>query len=133
MPLQPDAAYASLLRGRVSTEKDIMDRTSISPKDLQHISILFPGDLYDLASLIVKADAEKSKIDSAKHPEVKKTINTTVHGLAKVYSGIADIPSNTIMENLENQGIDIEAIIQLNEKRTRANIVVQFDAAARRD
>ena len=88
---------------------------SICPKDLQHISILFPGDLYNLASFIVKANAEKSKIKTTECPGSKITIYSTVRVLANYYSVITDISSSKIIKQLEDSGIDVSARIQSDD------------------
>ncbi|MDM8515407.1 hypothetical protein QUF76_04350 [Desulfobacterales bacterium HSG16] len=86
------------------------DKT-VNINDLKQVSIFFPGDLYELASWIIKANAGISKIKSGKSPG-SITVSTTVNGLVKNYAWLTDISIEDIKQKLKENNIYLGAILQ---------------------
>lgn len=66
---------------------------------LRPIAIMYEGDLYELASFMLKACVAKDKGTGA-------TSRPTVHGVASAFLRHADLSLETIEDVIERRGID---------------------------
>ena len=75
---------------------------------LRDIEVLYKGDIYDLACLLLKVHDAKDRGTNCRSRH-------TVHGLATTYSMIADIERNGILEILERCGLPLGAAVEHDE------------------
>ena len=80
-------------------------REKIGINVLKSVKVLYEGDMYDLACLLLKVSEAKDKGRS----------RYTVHGLATTYSLITHLPREEIIVIFENYGLPLEQ--QLNMTR----------------
>lgn len=70
------------------------------------VSVLFPGDLYDLACFLLKAFDARAVGTKAKG-------RPTVHGLASAYARlIIDLPLQQVEDMLQRHGFDLGATVE---------------------
>ena len=75
---------------------------------LKDIEVLYSGDVYDMACLLLK-------IHDAKDKGTNRRSRHTVHGLATTYSMIADVSPDRIREILERHGLPLGATVEHDE------------------
>ncbi len=81
----------------------------VALSSLRPVSILFDGDLYELANLIIK-------ISNAKYQGTNIKSRHTLHGVAAAYSRLViDIDSSLIEQVLEERGLDLGATVECDE------------------
>ena len=82
-----------------------MKPTKIGLRSLRSVKVLFEGDIYDLACLLLKAyDAKDQGTNSRSRP--------TVHGLATRYSMLTDISTDAIIEVFNRYGLPLGATVE---------------------
>ena len=80
----------------------------ISIEAFKDIEVLYKGDIYDLACLLLK-------IHDAKDRGTNCRSRHTVHGLATTYSMIADVRRDMILEVFERHGLPLGATVEHDE------------------
>ena len=78
---------------------------TISVESLKNVSVLFDGDIYELAQLLLK-------VNDAKDRGTNRTSRQTVHGLAKAYCNLADVAFDDIIRVFEKHGLPLGAIVE---------------------
>ena len=83
-------------------------REKIGVKALKSINVLYEGDIYDLACLLLKVSEakDKGKISKSRY---------TVHGLATTYSLITHLPREEIIAIFENYDLPLGAIVEYDQ------------------
>ena len=85
-----------------------MKRTKIGVRSLKSLKVLFEGDIYELACLLLKAyNAKEQGTNSRSRP--------TVHGLATRYSMLTDISRDAIIEVFNRHGLPLGATVESDE------------------
>src|ERR1039458_2988598 len=85
-----------------------MKRTKIDLRSLKSVKVLFEGDIYDLACLLLKAyNAKDQRTGFRSRP--------TVHGLATRYSMLTDISTDAIIEVFNRHGLPLGATVESDE------------------
>ena len=80
-----------------------MKREYTSIDDLKEISIIFPGDFYQLAHFILLVDiAESTELHTSRH---------TIHGVANIYCMITKMDLNSVEETLYKAGFTSNQVI----------------------
>lgn len=82
-----------------------MKSEMISVDSLKDVSVLFDGDIYELARLLLK-------VDDAKDRGSNRTSRHTVHGLATAYCNLADVPLEEIVQVFNTHGLPLGAIVE---------------------
>ncbi len=72
---------------------------------LKSVSVIFDGDFYDLALFLLKMNDAKDKGTTGKS-------RYTVHGVATVYSMIADVRRDKITRLVERGGLPLGATVE---------------------
>ena len=85
-----------------------MKLTKIGLSSLKSVKVLFEGDIYDLACLLLKAY-------NAKDQETGFRSRPTVHGLATRYSMLTDISRDAIIEVFNRHGLPLGATVESDE------------------
>ena len=85
-----------------------MERTKIALRSLKSVKVLFEGDIYDLACLLLKAY-------DAKYHGTHRRSRPTVHGLATYYSMLISIDRDAIIEVLTRHGLPLGATVESDE------------------
>jgi hypothetical protein len=75
---------------------------------LKDIEVLYRGDIYDLACLLLKIHDAKDKGTNCRSRH-------TIHGLAATYSMIADVSREKIREIFERHGLPMGATVEHDE------------------
>ena len=75
---------------------------------LKHIEVLYEGDMYDLACLLLKVHDAKGRGTNCRSRH-------TVHGLATAYSLLADVGRDRILEILKRHGLPLGATVEHDE------------------
>jgi len=75
---------------------------------LKDIEVLYSGDVYDMACLLLK-------IRDAKNKGTNRRSRHTVHGLATTYSMIADVSPDRVREIFKRHGLPLEATVEHDE------------------
>jgi hypothetical protein len=85
-----------------------MKRTKIGLRSLKSVKVLFEGDIYDLACLLLKAHNAKDQTTGCRS-------RPTVNGLANRYSMLTDISPDTIIEVFNRHGLPLGATVESDE------------------
>jgi hypothetical protein len=85
-----------------------MKRTKIGLRSLKSVNVLFEGDIYDLACLLLKAYNAKDRGTGFR-------ARPTVHGLATRYSMLTDISTDAIIEVFNRHGLPLGATVESDE------------------
>ena len=75
---------------------------------LKDIEVLYSGDVYDMACLLLK-------IDDAKDKGTHRRSRYTMYGLATTYSMIADVSPDSIREIVKRHGLPLRATVEHDE------------------
>lgn len=85
-----------------------MKRTTVGVQSLKSVKVLFEGDIYELACLMLKSyDALALGTLSRSRP--------TVHGLATKYSMLTGVSREAIIEVFDRHGLRLEAVVEWDE------------------
>ena len=84
-------------------------REKISVESLKDVSVLFEGDIYELAFLLLK-------VNDAKDRGTDQLSRHTVHGLATAYCNLAQVEFEDIIRVFKRQGLPLGAIIEHADK-----------------
>jgi len=77
----------------------------IGVSSLRTISVLYDGDIYELACLLLKVhDAKDRGTNSKSRP--------TINGLAKSYSMLTDVDLNRVMTVMMRSGLPLGAVVE---------------------
>ena len=88
-----------------------MKRTKIDLRSLKSVKVLFEGDIYDLACLLLKAyNAKDQRTGFRSRP--------TVYGLATRYSMLTDIGTDAIIEVFNRHGLPLGATVESDEDQS---------------
>lgn len=82
-----------------------MKSNKIGLGSLKSVKVLFEGDVYDLACLLLKAH-------NAKDQRTGFRSRPTVHGLATRYSMLTDISTDAIIEVFNRHGLPLGATVE---------------------
>ncbi len=80
----------------------------IGVKTLKGVCVLYEGDIYDLACLLLK-------VDDAKDRGTNRRSRYTVYGLATTYSMITSVNRDKIIAILEGHGLPLGATVEHDE------------------
>jgi hypothetical protein len=83
-------------------------REKIGIKALKSVKVLYEGDIYDLACLLLKVSEAKDKGTNTKS-------RYTVHGLATTYSLITHLRREEIIAIFENYDLPLGATVEYDE------------------
>ena len=83
-------------------------RETIGVTALKDIAVLYQGDVYDLACLLLK-------IDDAKDQVTNRRSRYTVYGLAGVYATIARLERDSITEIFKRHGLPLGAVVEYDQ------------------
>ena len=75
---------------------------------LKNIKVLYDGDIYDMACLLLK-------IHEAKDKGLNRQSRHTVYGLATAYAMIAGLSPDEIREIFKKHGLPFEATVEYDE------------------
>ena len=75
---------------------------------LKSVNVLYEGDIYDLACLLLKVCEAKDKSKNSKS-------RYTVHGLATTYSLITHLRREEIIAIFENYNLPLGAMVEYDE------------------
>ena len=93
---------------RMNDPENNMEK-KVALNSLRPVSILFNGDFYELANLIIKISEEM-------HQGTNIKSRPTLHGVAAVYSWLViDIDSSHIEQVLEEHGLDLGATVECDD------------------
>ncbi len=73
---------------------------------LKEISILYPGDVYEVAELIIRLSDAKYNESKTLKSKVISLSRPTLYGLANRFERLADIPKSRVEEVFEAHGFD---------------------------
>lgn len=85
-------------------------REQISVEALKSVRVLYKGDIYELAQLLLKVNDERDK--ASKRHNVPTISRHTVHGLAAAYSYLARVEFNQIIGVFEKHGLPLGASVE---------------------
>jgi hypothetical protein len=88
-----------------------MKHTKIDLRSLKSVKVLFEGDIYDLACLLLKAHNAK---DQGTHFRSRPTM----HCLATRYSMLTDISTDAIIEVFNRHGLPLGATVESDEDQS---------------
>jgi hypothetical protein len=92
----------------MSKSRGDMKRTKIGLRSLKSVKVLFEGDIYDVACLLLKAyDAKDQGTNSHSRP--------TVYGLATRYSMLIDLGTDAIVAVFNRHGLPLGATVEWDE------------------
>ena len=77
----------------------------ISVEALKGVSVLYEGDVYELAQLLLR-------VNDAKDKGTNRTSRHTVHGLASAYCNLADVEFENIITVFERHGLSLGAVVE---------------------
>ena len=80
----------------------------IGVSSLKSISVLYEGDIYDLACLLLKVNDAKDRGTSSKSRH-------TINGLAKSYSMLADVDLKQVMLIVARHDLPLGAIVEYDD------------------
>ena len=78
----------------------------ISVEALKGVSVLYEGDIYELAQLLIKVNAAKDK-------GTNRSTRRTINGLATAYSNLAGVEFETIIAVFERDELPLGATVEL--------------------
>lgn len=84
-----------------------MGNKKVQIHELKEITILYEGDVYDLARCLLRLDIARSTPTS--------TRRHTIHGLANRYAYITNMKLPEIVERFVQIGLPLDATIELDE------------------
>ena len=76
---------------------------------LKGISFRFEDDVYECAWLLLRLDDAKGKGTNSTHRH-------TVHGLAREYALLADLPESQVMAEFERRKLPLRASVEFDSK-----------------
>ena len=77
----------------------------IGVSSLKNIRVLYEGDIYDLACLLLK-------VNDAKDRGTNNKSRHTINGLAKSYSMLADVDLNRVMAVMTRNDLPLGAVME---------------------
>lgn len=77
----------------------------ISVEALKNVCVLYEGDIYELAQLLLK-------VNDAKDEGTNTTSRHTVHGLATAYCNLAQVEFDQIIAVFEEHGLPLGATVE---------------------
>ena len=80
-------------------------REQISVEALKKVCVLYEGDIYELAQLLLKAHDARDKATN-------RTSRHTVHGLATAYCNLVHIEFDEIIGVFERHGLPLGATVE---------------------
>ena len=80
-------------------------RQKISVESLKDVSVLFEGDIYELAQLLLKVNDTKMR-------GTKRISRDTVHGLATAYSHLAQVEFKDIIKVFKKHRLPLGAMVE---------------------
>ena len=83
-------------------------REKIGINALKSVNVLYKGDIYDLACLLLKVSQAKDKGTNSKS-------RYTIHGLATTYSLITHLRREEIIAIFENYALPLGATVEYEE------------------
>jgi hypothetical protein len=83
-------------------------REKIGVSTLKDVQVLYKGDIYDLACLLLKVDAARDKGTGSR-------TRYTVHGLATSYSLLTRIDRDEILKLFERYKLPLGATVEYDE------------------
>nr|CAP48438.1 putative integron gene cassette protein [uncultured bacterium] len=75
---------------------------------LKSVNVLYEGDIYDLACLLLKVSKAKDKGTNSRSRH-------TVHGLATAYSLITHLQREEILATFENYDLSLGAVVEYDQ------------------
>jgi len=81
----------------------VTERIGVS--SLKNISVLYEGDIYDLACLLLKVNDAKDRGTNSKSRH-------TINGLAKSYSMLADVDLKRVMAVMTRNDLPLGAVVE---------------------
>ncbi len=78
---------------------------------LKSVNVLYEGDIYDLACLLLKVSEAKGK-------GTNSTSRYTVHGLATTYSLITRLRREEILVTFENCDLPLGAVVEYDKDKS---------------
>jgi hypothetical protein len=84
----------------------MVDKIAVS--SLRNISVLYEGDIYDLACLLLKVNDAK---DKGTHRKSRHTVN----GLVKKYSTLANVDFDQVMAVIVRNDLPLGATVEYDE------------------
>jgi hypothetical protein len=108
--------------------------TRISVESLRPVAVLYEGDIYDLARLLLKLWDGRDRETNARNPRSVARSRPTVNGLATYYSMlVADVGTERVKQLLVGHGFPLGAVVD-NDEGARAGATAsprQPDGAVR--
>lgn len=83
-------------------------REKIGLKALKSVNVLYEGDIYDLACLLLKVSEAKDKGTNSKS-------QYTLHGIAATYSLITHLRREDILSVFESHDLPLGAVVEYDE------------------
>lgn len=77
----------------------------IGVSSLKNIGVLYEGDIYDLACLLLK-------VNDAKDRGTNRKSRHTINGLAKSYSMLADVDLKRVMAVMTQNDLPLAAVVE---------------------
>src|SRR5215207_2328820 len=86
---------------------------AISVESLRPVKVLYEGDLYDLACLLLKLYEAKDRETNSQNPRSFVRCRPTVNGLAVYYSLlVSSVSRERVLEALEGHGLPLDATVE---------------------
>ncbi|OHB82193.1 MAG: hypothetical protein A2W31_16145 [Planctomycetes bacterium RBG_16_64_10] len=86
----------------------------ISLAAIRDVAVLFPGDLHELATFLLKARDARDREANAQNPRTIQKSRPTLHGLAAHYSQVTDISRDHVERMLVEAGFDLGAVVEFD-------------------
>jgi len=86
-----------------------MNDDMVPLRSLEGISILYEGDLRDLAQFILRANDVRSASEGCK-------TRPTLHGLARTYGMILDVDPDSVERVIKAHGLYVGAVVEYDDQ-----------------
>lgn len=87
-------------------------REQISVEALKNVSVLYEGDIYELARLLLKVNDARDKATNATSRYIVTGSRYTVHGVASAYCNLAQVEHGQIIEVFRKHGLPLTATVE---------------------
>ncbi len=95
-----------------------MERTVVYLSELKKIAIIYPGDIYKLAKLILQIYDVKDRKSNAniKITNTRTKSRPTLRGLARNFEYLAGVPSEKIENEFKARGFSLGSLLEFDPK-----------------
>jgi len=86
----------------------------ISLRALRGVAVVYPGDVHELATFVLKTRVVRDREANAQNPMTVRKSRPTLRGLACHYAQVTDIHRVDVERTLVEAGLDLGAVVEFD-------------------